>query len=59
MQQIMQECPGVKLNIPPPTANSEVIVVTGEKEGVYKAAAIIKRIHEEKVQIFSQSQETL
>lgn len=37
-----------KINIPPSTAKSEVIVVTGEKEGVHKAAATIRAIYAEK-----------
>lgn len=40
---------GARVNIPPPSANSEVIVVTGEKDGVHKAAAYIKQIYEDKV----------
>lgn len=39
---------GAKINIPPPSAQSEVIVVTGEKDGVYRAAAAIRKIYEEK-----------
>ncbi|WKX93414.1 hypothetical protein Q1695_011018 [Nippostrongylus brasiliensis] len=35
---------GAKINIPPSQANNEVIVVTGEKEGVHKAAAVIRGI---------------
>jgi len=37
-----------RVNIPPPSALSEVIVVTGETEGVHKAAAYIRQIYEEK-----------
>jgi hypothetical protein len=44
----VQKETGARVNIPPPAANSEVIVVTGEKEGVYTAVDIIKRIFEEK-----------
>lgn len=40
---------GARVNIPPNTAQTEIISVTGEKEGVYAAAAAIKQIHEEKV----------
>lgn len=39
---------GVRINIPPPTAASDIIVVTGEKEGVLTAVALIKKIYEEK-----------
>lgn len=38
---------GAKINIPPPSAANEVIVVTGEKEGVHKAAAAIRKIYED------------
>lgn len=37
---------GAKINIPPPSASSEVIVVTGEKEGVHRAAAAVREIYE-------------
>ncbi|OZC06636.1 hypothetical protein X798_06373 [Onchocerca flexuosa] len=37
---------GAKINIPPPTASSEVIVITGEKEGVHHAAAAVRQIYE-------------
>lgn len=39
---------GAKINIPPSQANNEVIVITGEKEGVHKAAAVIRAIVAEK-----------
>ncbi|CAB3411378.1 unnamed protein product [Caenorhabditis bovis] len=39
---------GVKINIPPPSVQSEVITVTGEKEGVHRAAAEIRKIIESK-----------
>ncbi|KAJ1348733.1 hypothetical protein KIN20_004105 [Parelaphostrongylus tenuis] len=35
---------GAKINIPPNQANNEVIVITGEKDGVHKAAAVIRGI---------------
>uniref|UniRef100_A0A0R3RY71 Vigilin n=1 Tax=Elaeophora elaphi TaxID=1147741 RepID=A0A0R3RY71_9BILA len=38
---------GAKINIPPPTASSEVIVITGEKEGVHRAAAAVRQIYED------------
>ncbi|KRY35703.1 Vigilin [Trichinella spiralis] len=47
VDRIKQET-GVSVHIPPPSANNEVIVVTGEKEGVYKAVAQIREIYEEK-----------
>uniref|UniRef100_A0A915Q0U1 K Homology domain-containing protein n=1 Tax=Setaria digitata TaxID=48799 RepID=A0A915Q0U1_9BILA len=37
---------GAKINIPPPTAASEVIVITGEKEGVHHAASAVRQIYE-------------
>lgn len=40
---------GAKINIPPPAAQNEMIVITGEKEGVHRAAAAIKNIYEEKL----------
>lgn len=39
---------GVKINIPPPSVQNEVIVVTGEKEGVQRVAAEIRQIIESK-----------
>ncbi|KRX90520.1 Vigilin, partial [Trichinella pseudospiralis] len=47
VDRIKQET-GVSVHIPPPSANNEVIVVTGEKEGVCKAVAQIREIYEEK-----------
>ncbi|CAI4228547.1 unnamed protein product [Auanema sp. JU1783] len=38
----------VKINIPPKDAESEVITVTGEKDGVTKTAAFIRKVLEEK-----------
>ncbi|VDN04210.1 unnamed protein product [Thelazia callipaeda] len=37
---------GAKINIPPPLASSEVIVITGEKEGVHRAVAGVRQIYE-------------
>jgi polyribonucleotide nucleotidyltransferase len=37
---------GAKINIPPPSAKSEMIVVTGEKDGVHRAAKVIREIFE-------------
>ncbi|ETN70747.1 hypothetical protein NECAME_14565 [Necator americanus] len=39
---------GAKINIPPSQANNEVIVITGEKEGVHKATAVIRGIISDK-----------
>uniref|UniRef100_A0A0N5A8M1 Vigilin n=1 Tax=Syphacia muris TaxID=451379 RepID=A0A0N5A8M1_9BILA len=39
---------GAKINIPPPAAQNEVIVITGEKDGVRKAAAAIRSIYEDR-----------
>uniref|UniRef100_A0A8R1DZS3 K Homology domain-containing protein n=1 Tax=Caenorhabditis japonica TaxID=281687 RepID=A0A8R1DZS3_CAEJA len=39
---------GVKINIPPSHVANEVISVTGEKEGVFRAAAEIRKIVESK-----------
>uniref|UniRef100_A0A915KBY2 K Homology domain-containing protein n=1 Tax=Romanomermis culicivorax TaxID=13658 RepID=A0A915KBY2_ROMCU len=47
IDQITHET-GARVNIPPSTAASEIIVVTGEKEGVHRAVAVIKKIYEEK-----------
>ncbi|CAD6197714.1 unnamed protein product [Caenorhabditis auriculariae] len=44
---------GAKINIPPPSANNEVIVITGEKEGVLRAAAEIKKIIQSKKDVTS------
>lgn len=38
---------GVKINIPPSTTSSEVIVITGEKEGVHRATAAVRQIYED------------
>lgn len=40
---------GAKINIPPPSVQSDEIVVSGEKEGVMKCKATILAIYEEKV----------
>jgi rRNA processing protein Krr1/Pno1 len=44
--ETMQSQYNVRVNIPPTSANNSVIVVSGEKEGVAKAAAQLKAIHE-------------
>ncbi|VDM53739.1 unnamed protein product [Angiostrongylus costaricensis] len=40
---------GAKINIPPNQANNEVIIINGEKDGVHKAAAVIRGIIANKV----------
>uniref|UniRef100_A0A1I7U4S3 Vigilin n=1 Tax=Caenorhabditis tropicalis TaxID=1561998 RepID=A0A1I7U4S3_9PELO len=44
---------GVKINIPPPTATNDMIAVTGEKEGVHRVAAEIRKILESKKDVTS------
>jgi hypothetical protein len=39
---------GAKINIPPPNAKNENIVINGEKTGVERAAATIRAIYEQK-----------
>ncbi|CAJ0581839.1 unnamed protein product, partial [Mesorhabditis spiculigera] len=41
----------VKINIPPPAATDETIVITGEREGVAKVAATLKQIISEKERV--------
>ena len=45
MMEALQTQHGVRINIPPPSANNTIIVVSGEKDGVAKAAAQLKAIH--------------
>ncbi|TVK90601.1 Vigilin [Bagarius yarrelli] len=45
--EMMQET-GARINIPPPSINKTEIVITGEKEQVAVAVAMIKKIYEEK-----------
>lgn len=40
---------GARINVPPPSVNKTEIVITGEKEQVALAVALIKKILEEKV----------
>lgn len=40
---------GARINVPPPSVNKTEIVITGEKEQVALAMAMIKKICEEKV----------
>lgn len=44
----MQET-GARINVPPPSVNKTEVVITGEKEQVALAMAMIKKIFEEKV----------
>lgn len=46
--EMMQET-GARINVPPPSVNKTEIVITGEKEQVALAMAMIKKIFEEKV----------
>ncbi|XP_070764604.1 high density lipoprotein binding protein a isoform X1 [Enoplosus armatus] len=45
--EMMQET-GARINVPPPSVNKTEIVITGEKEQVALAVAMIKKISEEK-----------
>lgn len=45
---MMQET-GARINVPPPSVNKTEIVITGEKEQVALAVAMIKKVSEEKV----------
>ncbi|KAI1882721.1 hypothetical protein AGOR_G00237830 [Albula goreensis] len=45
--EMMQET-GARINVPPPSVNKTEIVITGEKEQVAQAVAMIKKIYEEK-----------
>lgn len=45
---MMQET-GARINVPPPSVNKTEIVITGEKEQVALAVAMIKKIYEGKV----------
>lgn len=38
-----------RINIPPPNSKNETIIITGEREGVERAASQIQAIYEEKV----------
>lgn len=46
--ELMQEM-GARINVPPPSVNKTEIIITGEKEQVALAMAMIKKIFEEKV----------
>lgn len=48
LDQLVAET-GAKINMPPPSAKSEIIVITGERDGVHRAAAEIRRIFEQQV----------
>lgn len=45
--EMMQET-GARINVPPPSINKTEIVITGEKEQVALAVAMIKKVYEEK-----------
>lgn len=49
--EMMQET-GARINVPPPSVNKTEIVITGEKEQVALAVAMIKKVAEEKVCLF-------
>lgn len=60
--EMMQET-GARINVPPPSVNKTEIVITGEKEQVALAVALIKKVSEEKVfvqcwQIFTRKSKT-
>ena len=42
---------GARINVPPPSVNKTEIVITGEKEQVALAVALIKKVYEEKVKL--------
>ncbi|XP_062306966.1 high density lipoprotein binding protein a isoform X1 [Osmerus eperlanus] len=44
----MSQETGARINVPPPSVNKTEIVITGEKEQVALAVALIKKIYEEK-----------
>ncbi|XP_049911818.1 high density lipoprotein binding protein a [Epinephelus moara] len=45
--EMMQET-GARINVPPPSVNKTEIVITGEKEQVALAVAMIKKVYEDK-----------
>ncbi|XP_075883863.1 high density lipoprotein binding protein a isoform X2 [Nelusetta ayraudi] len=47
VQEMSQET-GARINVPPPSVNKTEIVITGEKEQVALAVALIKKVAEEK-----------
>uniref|UniRef100_A0A3P8Y0C0 Vigilin n=1 Tax=Esox lucius TaxID=8010 RepID=A0A3P8Y0C0_ESOLU len=46
---------GARINVPPPSVNKTEIVITGEKEQVALAVAMIKKIYEEKANSYTVS----
>ncbi|KAK7888780.1 hypothetical protein WMY93_024340 [Mugilogobius chulae] len=55
----MQET-GARINVPPPSVNKTEIVITGEKEQVAHAMALIKKISDDKVHIeFTEGEEKI
>uniref|UniRef100_A0A8C5GBE9 Vigilin n=1 Tax=Gouania willdenowi TaxID=441366 RepID=A0A8C5GBE9_GOUWI len=49
---------GARINVPPPSVNKTEIVITGEKEQVAIAVAMIKKIYEEKANSYTVSSVT-
>ncbi|XP_071373677.1 high density lipoprotein binding protein a isoform X2 [Centroberyx affinis] len=52
--EMMQET-GARINVPPPSVNKTEIVITGEKEQVALAVAMIKKVYEEKANSYTVS----
>uniref|UniRef100_A0A8P4KSV1 Vigilin n=1 Tax=Dicentrarchus labrax TaxID=13489 RepID=A0A8P4KSV1_DICLA len=52
--EMMQET-GARINVPPPSVNKTEIVITGEKEQVALAVAMIKKVSEEKANSYTVS----
>lgn len=50
---------GARINVPPPSVNKTEIVITGEKEQVALAMAMIKKIFEEKVCLWTSAMKGL
>nr|XP_061790425.1 vigilin-like isoform X2 [Nerophis lumbriciformis] len=57
VSEMMQET-GARINVPPPSVNKTEIVITGEKEQVALAVAMIKKIYEEKANSYTVSSVT-
>uniref|UniRef100_A0A4W4EE35 Vigilin n=1 Tax=Electrophorus electricus TaxID=8005 RepID=A0A4W4EE35_ELEEL len=54
VSEMMQET-GARINVPPPSVNKTEIVITGEKEQVALAVAMIKKVYEEKANSYTVS----
>uniref|UniRef100_A0A3B3ZCV3 Vigilin n=1 Tax=Periophthalmus magnuspinnatus TaxID=409849 RepID=A0A3B3ZCV3_9GOBI len=54
VSEMMQET-GARINVPPPSVNKTEIVITGEKEQVALAMAMIKKIYEDKANSYTVS----